>query len=79
MSVDFSTVLDEAAVSNEYNALSQEFRLAHNRLNSDCQQEISADLTEKVLRPIDECLKNYQGLHARIVKRNELHGELESA
>ena len=77
VSVDFSTLLEEANAPNPYQPLAAEFRAAHNKLNSERQQHIAAELTEKVLRPIEDQLKTYQNLQTRIAKRNELHNDLE--
>lgn len=77
VSNDFSAMLDEASAPNPYQTLSSQFRGAHNRLNSDKQKLIAAEITEKVLRPIDEALKSFQSLQQRITQRNELHSELE--
>jgi hypothetical protein len=77
VSVDFSQLLEEAAVKNDYQEVAQQSRAAHNRLNSEKQASVAGLLADKVIAPIDEELKVHQSLLTRIARRNELHSELE--
>lgn len=76
-SCDFALLLEESDKPNPYQHLAQELRGAHTRLSQDRQQQLSAGLTERVLRPVDELLSSFVPLQTRIAKRNELHADLE--
>lgn len=75
--VEFGSLLEDSSVSNEYQQLTRELRTAHSQLNGDKQQLLTSKLQEQVLQPIDAQLNSFQAINGRIVKRNELHENLE--